>query len=361
MFKMKILKEDLKHGLIDLILTNLNDLWALYHIIEENDLIHAKTTREFKSDRIGRPSSRRIPINIQLKVKNVYFDEEMKRLRVHGLITEAPEEFNVKGAHHTLSLTEGSRLSIIKEEWSKYHLERIKKALIEDEPVTIVSLDSDECCLAIVKDYNINVEAEIKSSISGKLSFNEREEEVKKYFSTILNALTSSLSKVNCKIVVVGPGFAKEEFIKFMKIKKSDLISKVVAVKNVGSSGLAGVYEALRVGIIKEVLKKSKIAEEIGLVEEFLKMIAINENLTSFGIDEVEENIAVGAVEKLLICNDKFANSTIEERKKLEKMMQLTEDKGGKVFLINGTHEGGKKLMAIGGLAAFLRYPKYKT
>jgi protein pelota len=358
---MKIIKEDLKHGLIALIVTNLNDLWVLYHIIEEGDLIYAKTTREFKSDRVGRPSSRRIPINIQLKVKNVYFDEEMKRLRIHGLITEAPDEFNIKGAHHTLTLTEGSKLSIIKEEWGKYHLERIKKALIGDEPIIVISLDSEECCLAIIKDYNVNIEAEIKSSISGKLSFNEREEEIKKYFSAILNALTSSLFKVNCKIVIVGPGFAKEEFIKFMKLKKSELISKVAAVKNVGSSGLAGVYEALRVGIIKDVLKKSKIAEEIGLVEEFLKMIAINENLTSFGINEVEENIIAGAVEKLLICNDKFANSTIEERKKLEKLMKIAEDKGGKVFLINGNHEGGKKLMAIGGIAAFLRYPKYKT
>ncbi|MBS7658319.1 MAG: mRNA surveillance protein pelota [Candidatus Bathyarchaeia archaeon] len=356
---MKILKEDLKHGLIALIVTNLNDLWVLYNIIEENDLIYAKTTREFKSDRVGRPSSRRIPINIQLKVKNVYFDKEMKRLRVHGVITEAPEEFNVKGSHHTLNLTEGSKLSIIKEEWSKYHLERIKKALIEDEPVIIVSLDSDECCIAIVRDYNVSIEAEINSLLSGKLSFNEREEEIKKYFSTIINSLTSSLSKINCKIVIVGPGFTKEEFIKFIKLKKSELINKIVAVKNVGSSGLAGVYEALRVGIIRDVLKKSKIAEEIELVEEFLKMIAVNEDLASFGIDEVEERIIAGAVEKLLICNDKFAKA--EERKKLEKLMELAENRGGKVFLIDGTHEGGKKLMAIGGIAAFLRYPKYKA
>lgn len=358
---MKIVKEDLKHGLIVLIATSLNDLWVLYNVIEEGDLIQAKTTREFKVDKIGRSSSKRIPIFIQLKVKNVYFDEEMKRLRIHGIITDAPEEFNVKGAHHTISLMEGSKISIIKENWSKYHLERIKKALISDEPIIILAMDSEECCIAVVKDYGINVEAEIKSLISGKLSFNEREEEVKKYFSAILNALSSSLSKFNCKIIIVGPGFAKEEFMKFLKVKKNDLISKVAAVNNVGSSGLAGVYEALRVGIINNVLKKSKIAEEIALIEEFLKTIAVNENLASFGVDEVEEDCIAGAVEKLLVCNDKFIGSNVKERERLEKLMKITEDKGGKVFLINGNHEGGKKLMSIGGVAAFLRYPKYKA
>jgi protein pelota len=358
---MRILKEDLKHGLISLMVNNLNDLWVLYSIIDKGDLINAKTTREFKVDKVGRASSKRIPIFIQLKVKNVYFDDEVKRLRIHGIITDAPEEFNVKGSHHTISLTEESKISIIKENWGKYHLERIKKALMKDEPVIILAMDSEECCIAIIKDYGVNIEAEIKSSISGKLNFNEREEEVKKYFSIILNALTSSLSKFNCKIIIVGPGFAKEEFVKFLKARKSGLTSKVAAVNNVGSSGLAGVYEALRVGIVNNVLKKSKIAEEVALIEEFLKAIAINENLVSFGIDEVEENCIAGAVDKLLICNEKFIGSKLEERERLEKLMKITEDKGGKVFLINGAHEGGKKLMSIGGVAAFLRYPRYKA
>ncbi|RLI35051.1 mRNA surveillance protein Pelota, partial [Candidatus Bathyarchaeota archaeon] len=54
---MKILASDLKHGEVKLVVENLDDLWHLYNIIGEGDLVYAKTSREVKAGGEGsRPS-----------------------------------------------------------------------------------------------------------------------------------------------------------------------------------------------------------------------------------------------------------------------------------------------------------------
>jgi len=40
----------------------------------------------------------------------------------------------------------------------------------------------------------------------------------------------------------------------------------------------------------------------------------------------------------------------------VEKIMNNTENLGGKVMVISSEHDGGKQLQALGGIAALLRY-----
>ncbi|MCK4434887.1 hypothetical protein KAU92_05300, partial [Candidatus Bathyarchaeota archaeon] len=40
----------------------------------------------------------------------------------------------------------------------------------------------------------------------------------------------------------------------------------------------------------------------------------------------------------------------------LEELMNVVEQKGGKIMIVSTEHEAGEKLTALGGIAALLRY-----
>ena len=134
---MKILRKDLKHGIMQLELRNIDDLWALYNVIEKGDRVFGRTTREVKSTESARPSSRRVAVNLGITVQKVYFDRDLNRLRVHGIVFEAPEEVRVTGSHHTLSVGPEDALTILKDRWLNHHVERVDRAVVTEEPIVL--------------------------------------------------------------------------------------------------------------------------------------------------------------------------------------------------------------------------------
>ena len=62
-------------------------------------------------------------------------------------------------------------------------------------------------------------------------------------------------------------------------------------------------------------------------------------------------------MEKLVINDVKLRESPDEERLELEKLIKEVEDKGGEIIIVSSEHEAGRKLMALGGIAATLRFP----
>jgi protein pelota len=356
---MKIIQKDLKHGSIKASIYNLDDLWTLYNVIEKNDLVYAKTTREVKMEGIGRPSSRRVPVSLGLKVERVYFDKEVSRLRVHGIVVEAPEELNIKGSHHTINMAVGDTLIIVKEHWYKHQLDRLEKAVFEEQPAIIVSIDSDECCIAVIRAYGPDVKAEIDSKLPGKLEYQKREEALKKYFHDVLSFLEGAIKEARYKTIVVGPGFTKENFVKFLKNSSPEVASKVVAVKTVTSGGVAGVYESMRSGIVGKVMKDARASREIMLVEEILARLGASRGDVVFGLSQTEEDANAGAVETLLVSDLKLRGAEEDERRRIEETMRTVEKKSGRILLVSNEHEGGKKLNSLGGIAATLRYSRH--
>jgi len=49
--------------------------------------------------------------------------------------------------------------------------------------------------------------------------------------------------------------------------------------------------------------------------------------------------------------------TTNEKRTALEKLMREVEERGGQIIVISTEHEAGAKLLALGGVAALLRFP----
>lgn len=357
---LKVLEKDLKHGRVKVFLETLDDLWHLYNILSREDLVYAKTMREVPAPQRGpgRPKSgRRVPVCIGLKVKELEFQKLSNKLRVRGVIVEAPDELGLIGSHHTLSLATGSLLTIVKDFWPKHILKRVDKASARRRPkIAIIALEEGDCSIALLRDYGVDVKATLSQYIPGKRASNdERLASLNSFFNEVLSSMKNVMKEEGVKsIVLAGPGFTKKDFISYLKGKEPSLASKIF-VEDVSSGGIGGVYEAIRRGAAWRIFKESMVAEETSLINKLLEGLAKKPSRIAYGLKELDKAAMYGAIDVLLVA-DELIRASGEAKEVIEKIMKVVEEKGGRVNIISTEHEAGKQLLSLGGAAAFLRF-----
>jgi protein pelota len=356
---LKVLEMNLKKGFVKVMPETFDDLWHLYNIIYAEDEVYARTSREIKPEEWGyaRPKrGRRVPVFLGVKVESVKWDRLLGRLRVHGTICEAPEIVPT-GAGHTLNIALDMPITIVKKEWAKHHIERLELACkTTEKPVIIIAIDDDGYAIATTAQYGVEVKAEESIRLPGKLEADKRANATKEYFRKALNSLRQIWTATQGPIAIIGVGFVKNEFAKFIENEASDIAKKVVDVKSVNNGGVAGIYEALRSGVLLKAMKQQRIAKETEIVEEILKRIGKGESTVTYGFDEVKKAAEMGAVEKLVLTDIMLREAPDEKRLIIEDLMKNVERKGGNITVISTEHEAGVKLTALGGIAAILRY-----
>jgi protein pelota len=351
---------DLKKGFVKVQPESLDDIWHLFNIISRGDGVYAKTTREVKIEGEGmRPAKgERISVSIGIIADDVSFDKSINRLRVKGVVVEAPEDLGIKGAHHTINVIIGNPVTITKAKWLEHHIDRLKTASEQKvAPILVVALDDGDCCIALLQHYGFDVKLEMKSKLPGKLEAEKRAEGMLSYFKSITESLDNLVKRTDGNIVIVGPGFVKEKFVGYLKEKTPDLTDKIIAVKSVSSAGVAGVHEALRSGILANVAKRIRAVEEAEKVEEVFARIGKGSKNVTYGVDDVEKAVSFGAVEMLLVADRFLREASGEEMIKLEEMIRQVEKMRGKVMIISTEQEAGEKILSLGGIAATLRFP----
>lgn len=356
---MKILEKDLKHGRITLIPELLDDFWVLYNVIQRGDVAYAKTTRDVHSgNRYERPEKRRISLILGLRVERVIWDRSLNRLRVHGIVCDAPEDTGALGSHHTLNITLNTPITIIKERWLGYQLEQIERAASKGiAPLIIVAIDDEGYCIAALRGFGLDIIAEESISLPGKHMEQERTRILKEMFKSASTSIKKMIESTGGFIVVVGLGFIKNYFLEFLRESMPEVYEKIIDVKSVNSAGKAGIYEALRSGVLAKTFKHARMVEETLAVEEVLRRLGMGRSNVAYGLIDVERAASLGAVADLLITDELLREADEERMKVLEDIMRSIEEKGGRVRIISVEHEAGAKLKSLGGVAALLRYP----
>ncbi|MDH4123536.1 MAG: mRNA surveillance protein pelota [Thermoplasmata archaeon] len=342
---MRLLHQDSNTGEIKLYIESLDDLWHLKNLIEPKDLVWANTTRrkEEKGDKIRseRPDKKRM--RLAVRVDRVELQEFQDKIRVLGIIEDGPQDL---GHHHTLMIGIGDDLSIFKEKWKKHELERIKLALEQSAKPSIyfVAIDDTEVNVFIMSQFSIREIGSAARSGTGKMY--ESKSNQLEYFEEIRGILANSID--NEPLVILGPGFAKEAFLAYLKEKYPDLAKNASIIAS-GQTGAAGVSEIIKKGLGGRVLEVSRIAIETKLIEEVLTRIKTDQPV-AYGPQSVDRAVTAGAAEILLITEKEARTSQGEQ------LMRSTERSSGKIEIISTTHDSGKQLESLGGYAALLRY-----
>ena len=357
---MKILRRDLKHGRVTVLPQVLDDLWVLYNVISKGDRVYAKTRREVRlGERYDRPEKgRRISVLLGLRVEKINWDRALNRLRIHGIVFEAPDEIGALGSHHTIRAELNKPLTIVKDRWPRYQIERLEKAEEAGvSPLIILAIDDEGYCVAVMRHFGVEVKAEERTGLPGKRRAEGRAEALRELFNSARQALMEVWTEGRSPIAIVGLGFVKTDFLRYLKEEAPEIARSIIDVKSVNSVGVAGIHEALRSGILKKALRSLRIAEETEAVEEILSRVGRGRGDVAYGLPDVEKAVLIGAVERLLLTDVQLREVPDEERLRMEELMKSVESKGGKVVIISTEHEAGAKLQSLGGVAALLRFP----
>lgn len=347
---MRVLHQDKKTKKIKLFIESIDDLWHLFNLIEEKDMVFGLTYRreEVKKDKIRAERAEKKRMFLGIRVEKLEFHEFSDRLRIHGIIEEGPQDL---GSYHTLNITVGDKITIVKD-WKSYDLDRIKEAVeaSKTQIVTFLAIDDENATFALLRHYGIQHIANILSHASGKL-YKSNKNEKKDYFIQVLEKL-EQVKEDNSPLIIIGPGFTRDEFYEFGKNSNPNLFKKCI-IENTGQSGMTAIGEALKRKIVTKIVEKCRIEFETQLVEEVLSRIAIGK-LVAYGYEEVERAFDLGAVKTFLIT------SNLVRTKRGEQYLRRAKQIGAKITIISNLHEAGKKLDSFGGVAGLLRFDVLK-
>ncbi|MBN2599340.1 MAG: mRNA surveillance protein pelota [Candidatus Thermoplasmatota archaeon] len=346
---MKVIFKDPKTGEIKLIPENLDDIWHLYNIIEEGDLVRAITFRTAegeKADKLRAKKAEKKKMKLGICVEKVTFHEFSNRLRIQGVIREGPQDL---GSYHTFNVDaeEMQPLSILKQQWKAHQLQRIDEAVQQrTQPMLVfVSLDDDAATVALLYQSGVQCLAEIDAHRSGKMY--ESKETTPEYYGEIFSVL-KTVKKPDSPLVIIGPGFTREHLMKAGKEKEPQLFKDSITHAT-ANAGMNGVHEALKVGIVEQITKENRVSKETQAVEKVFEKIKKDE-LVTYGTREVEEALSRGAADHL------FISDVLIRTKNGEHLLDLARKTHCAFMIINTMHDAGKKFDGIGGVAALLRF-----
>ncbi|WP_456474713.1 mRNA surveillance protein pelota [Candidatus Pyrohabitans sp.] len=350
---MKILHRNLKEGKFKLRPENIDDLWYLKSIIEEGDAIYGVAYRRVRDEeRVRADKGERVRMFLGIKVKQVEFAPYAMRLRITGEVFSGPEDLISFGTHQTLEVKPGDEVMLQKQEWRRWHLERLAEAekAAKEARVLIVAVEDGEAEFALIRRYGIDYITRIVGGIAGKRYAAQHEASAKQFYAEVAKKISEVVEKERVEAVVLaGPGFWKESLLEAIK-ERYPKLAKRCYLEGTGCGGRSAVQEVLKRRAIERILEESRISEETALVERFYEELA-KEGLAAYGIAEVSKAMDYGAVETLLI-SDAFLRKYPESDSLIEKAKAIK----AKVLIVSTEHEAGERLEAIGGLAAILRY-----
>ena len=358
---MKIIEKNLNQGFVKAVPDSPDDLWHLYNVIYAGDEVYAYSSRAIKSDtEASRPKSgERVSAFMGVKVISVGWDKFLGKLRVHGLICHAPDIIP-EGAHHTLSIALNQPVTIVKKEWPKHLLDRLQRASEIEKPMLIVSIDDEGFAIAETKQYGYETRVEQRTRLPGKQEADKRVEATKGYFRLAVNSLNNLWAQNHNPIVIIGAGFVKNDFVKFLNEEAPEIAKSVADIKSVNNGGTAGIDEALRSGVLLKAAHQLRIVDETETMEEVMKRLGKGEGIVTYGLEAVENAIKMGAVEKLIVADTKLRDASEEQRLKLEELMREVERRHATITVVSTEHEAGAKLLSLGGIAALLRFPLFR-
>jgi len=342
---MKILHQDARTNEIRLLPESLDDLWHLHNLVDEGDIVFATTFRrkEEKPDKLRPERVEKIRMRLGIRVKKVEFHESDDNLRILGTIEQGPQDI---GEHHTLMLSFGEPITIVKTEWKTQHFDRIKRAVeSSDQPsIIFVSIEDTDAVIAASRQYGLKEHATITRSSSGKM-YDTKSNEME-YLDEIVAKLVTIAH--GGPIILLGPGFTKEALAKRIREKAPDLAGSV-SIQHTGQAGMAGVSELMKSGVGGMILEESRVAKETRLMEELFAEIGKN-GMFSYGDASVKAAAEAGAIRVLLVLDKKLRTPEID------KLLLKVESAKGEFVIVSSLHEAGRRLESLGGVAALLRY-----
>ena len=329
-----------------------DDLWHLSYVLEPGDLVSGDTTRRIQrdDDQMRDTGGQREHLSVTIEVESVEFARFANRLRVGGVITGCSREDQL-GLHHTLNVETHEELTIEKQ-FKADQIDRIEEAeqAADNPDVAIATIEEGEAYIHLVKEYGVDEYASFTKP-TGKGEYSRPRAELFGELGDALGHLDTDA------IILAGPGFTKQDARDYI-VETHRELDELITMVDTSAAGGRGVHEVLKRGAVEEVQDETRIAREAEKIDELMVRIADGAK-AAYGIDQVHEAAEFGAVEELLVLDERLRDERQgdgEWELDVNDVIESVEQKGGEITVFSKEFQPGTQLKNLGGIAALLRY-----
>ncbi len=340
---MRITHKDLKQGTIAVQTQTPDDLWYLTTIVNEGDIVLGSSEYKFKLG--GSDAKQKIvkkKVTVELEVEKVELSGNITR--ISGVVTGGSEDVP-RGSHHGIDIEEGSRITIKKERWLDFQLEKLKEACNSGGSGTVLCLfDREFARILRLKPNGVDVLSEIKGDVPKK---GVDEEKQHRFYKEIAERLETVEAQ---QILAASPAFWKQYLEKELSAETKN---KTIFTSVSGTDDTA-VKELLKSKELQQVLQNERSAREENMLEDV--MSALGKDMLVYGKDDVKAVLSEGNCLALYVSENEIVKARAENRyPSLEAIMKTAGDLDAKVRLFS-TREPMVKIDGLGGVVVVKRW-----
>jgi protein pelota len=349
---MRLLKKEVGEGVLHLRIDSLDDLWTLRNLIAKGDRVTADTQRTAESagDKVREAKMEKRGMRLGVRAESVEWHDFDDHLRVLGPIETGPQDH---GRFHTLVLRADGMDAVIEKRGplQPWQLRQVEQAVAATSApqVLLLAIDDTEAQFGLLKSYGLQLLGALPAGGQGKRHEGAAKAK-EQFYGEALKSLQAFRPDARVPLVVLGPGWWRDEFLDFARAKAPAAVAGAVS-EGTAHGGRTGLHEALRRGLLERVSRDHRVGQDTAAVQELLARIAKGDGTAAYGPADVQRAIAAGAAETLLVSD------RIVREGQADALLQAAESARASVHVVSSSHEAGEQLDRMGGLAALLRFP----
>jgi protein pelota len=344
---MQIIKKDIKHGEITVKITEQEDLWHLSHIIDKTDLIKGRTERKIKIGNDENAKFVRKHVFLSLVAEKIEYEPENNSLRILGKIKEGPDDISL-GSYHSFNVEENEIITITKERWAKYEIERIHDAQKPKSLSLLVIFDREEAILAYLTSKGYRIIAELKGDVQKKA-------DDKKSNTDFYNEINNKIEECNKRdkinnIIIASPAFWKD----YLLVKLSDELKKKTISATISDVNESAINELVKRPELNRIMKENRSASELQEIDELFS--GIRQDRAFYGFEDTKDKIYLGTAQKIII-SETFLKKMKEKELygEVDSLLMTAEDMNAEIVILTND-EPCKKLDSLGGIGGIARW-----
>ncbi len=236
-------------------------------------------------------------------------------------------------------------------------LDPLKEMVVTDEVYGLIIIERKEASIGILEGKSVRLVEHLTSGVPSKVRAGGQSAQryhriteglAKEFFRRVAEVVKDSFFEMkNMKgIMVGGPIPTKEEFLETGQLVTA-LKDKVMAVKDIGDTGIAGLRALVQA--CEDILEEQEVTKQRKILDEFFSAIGKNPEKVAYGEAEVEQRLNEGAVGKLIL-------SKTLSRDKIHHFEELAKQTSVEVHLVSNETAEGVQFDNLGSVGGMLRY-----
>ncbi len=323
---MRLVKLNVRKGIIKAIVKSYSDLISLQYILDKEDEIIAYSHRKIT---IGKSQEVKT-IKIGLEIDKVDLDETS--LNVSGRIVYSSDENVPLHKYHTITLKIGTGFVLKKQKMMNFQVKILRQTVESAPKVFICVYEMGYAIFYSMSDYRIKKKMELRKNVSGKRFNNESR---KVFLSNLSGLLQKEYKKKYSVFIVAGKAIENEEL-------RREYLNGINVEYETISYADTGLRELLSKDSINSALSKARLSVQRSLMEEYLSGISRNDPRYIYGDEHIKESLVVNQPIQAIVSKDYI----LKNRETMEKL----DLAGCSIALFDENDDSLAQLVNFGGI-----------